>query len=67
MQLIGAGSTPPSLSAIDAPERTEDAAPFDQEDQESVVSRNVQTRAPHVTGSFDHPVLPMPPVGIVRN
>ncbi|KAG8220910.1 serine dehydratase alpha chain-domain-containing protein [Butyriboletus roseoflavus] len=61
VQLIVPGSTPHSLSAIDAPESTEAAAPPNQGQQESVISRSTQTRAPRVTGSFDHPVLPVPP------
>lgn len=65
VQLIGPGSTPSAVSAIDAPESMEAPAFSDQEQQEPVTSQSMQTRAPCVTGSFDHPVLPMPPVGIV--
>jgi len=61
IQLIGPGSSP---SAIDAPESTE-AAASPEEHQEPITFRNARTRAPRVTGSFDHPMLPMPPVGII--
>lgn len=65
VQLIGPGPYPSTLSAIDAPESTEAATSPEREQQEPVTSQNARTRAPHVTGSFDHAVLPMPPVGII--
>ncbi|KAF8557804.1 L-serine ammonia-lyase [Imleria badia] len=61
VQLIGPGTSPTTLSAIDAPESTEAGASPEQEQQEPVTFRNARTRAPRVTGSFDHPVLPVPP------
>jgi L-serine deaminase len=61
VQLIGPGSSPTILSAIDAPGSMEAAASLEQEQQEPVTSRNARMHAPRVTGSFDHPVLPMPP------
>ncbi|KAN0088511.1 Serine dehydratase alpha chain domain containing protein [Tylopilus felleus] len=61
VQLIGPGPYPSTLSAIDAPESTEAATSPEREQQEPVTSQNARTRAPHVTGSFDHAVLPMPP------
>jgi hypothetical protein len=67
VQLIGPGSSPTILSAIDAPGSMEAAASLEQEQQEPVTSRNARMHAPRVTGSFDHPVLPMPPVGNIRN
>ena len=67
VQLIGPGSSPAIFSAIDAPGSTEAAASLEQEQQEPVTSRNARMHAPRVTGSFDHPVLPMPPVGNIRD
>lgn len=64
VQLIGPGSSPSILSAINAPECMDtDASPA----QEPITSLNARPRAPRVTGSFDHPILPMPPVGIVHD
>lgn len=65
VQLIEPGLSLTSVSAIDTPESTEAAASSNQEQQEPVIHQVMQARAPRVTGSFDHPVLPMPPVGIV--
>lgn len=67
VQLIGLGSTPAAVNAIDAPGSTDACASFEQEQQEFIAPRNPQPRAPRVTGSFDHVVLPMPPVGNVRD
>ncbi|KAH0836625.1 serine dehydratase alpha chain-domain-containing protein [Lanmaoa asiatica] len=65
IQRIGPGSTPISPSVIDAPESLDAAASLSQEQQEPVTSQNKQTRTHRVIGSFDHPVLPMPPVSLV--
>ncbi|KAF8449065.1 serine dehydratase alpha chain-domain-containing protein [Boletus edulis BED1] len=60
VQLIGPGSSPTTLSAIDAPGSTMGTASLEQ-GQEPVTIPNTRAPAPHVTGSFDHPILPMPP------
>ncbi|KAF8141652.1 serine dehydratase alpha chain-domain-containing protein [Boletus edulis] len=60
VQLIGPGSSPTTLSAIDAPGSTMGTASLEQ-GQEPLTIPNTRAPAPHVTGSFDHPVLPMPP------
>ncbi|KAG9312951.1 serine dehydratase alpha chain-domain-containing protein [Chiua virens] len=59
IQLIGSGSAPTSLSTIDAPEGTE--ASTSSKEEQSITSQNGHSRAPRVMGSFNHPVLPMPP------
>jgi len=61
MQLIGPGASPTLVDAIDEPGSPGTTAPLEQEQQEPITHRNTQTRSPLVTGSFDHPVLPMPP------
>ncbi|KAF9245270.1 serine dehydratase alpha chain-domain-containing protein [Melanogaster broomeanus] len=63
VQLIGPGPTPSPLDAIDAPDGME--SPAHSKEEKSLSSTRL-TRSPHVTGSFDHAVLPVPPVGLFR-
>lgn len=60
--LIGSGSL--SAGSIDAPEDTETSqtAPPDEDDAGLTKSVRGGYRAPLVTGSFNHAVLPVPPV-----
>ena len=62
VQLIGAGSSPMPVGAIDAPEGLEVSSSPKEEETGKVATQNKHSRAPRVTGSFDHAVLPMPPV-----
>ncbi|KAF9221360.1 L-serine ammonia-lyase [Gyrodon lividus] len=57
VRLIGLGKTLTPVNAIDAPEGME--APTKEEEEGLLITK--RTRPPHVTGSFDHAVLPMPP------
>jgi hypothetical protein len=61
VQLIGPGTIPTPVDALDAPEGMEAPTPLEEEKGMLATKR---TRSPHVTGSFDHAVLPMPPVGL---
>ncbi|KAG0709224.1 serine dehydratase alpha chain-domain-containing protein [Suillus ampliporus] len=62
LQLIGSASTA-SVGAINAPEsHTRSTSNTDGSDGHGEVSASGKTpRAPWVTGSFDHAILPMPP------
>lgn len=63
LQLIGSASTAP-VGAIDAPESdTQSSSSGHGVDGRGEVSASGKMpRAPWVTGSFDHAILPMPPV-----
>ncbi|KIJ62054.1 hypothetical protein HYDPIDRAFT_115229 [Hydnomerulius pinastri MD-312] len=61
VQLIGAGATPTPVDAIDAPEGMEPPTTPKEDESGPVAAQNKRTRAPYVTGSFDHAMLPMPP------
>ncbi|KAH7890730.1 serine dehydratase alpha chain-domain-containing protein, partial [Phlebopus sp. FC_14] len=61
VQLIGASSSSIPAGAINAPEGSEMAVPPNGEEKNEITAQMKQPRAPRVTGSFDHAVLPMPP------
>ncbi|KIK81296.1 hypothetical protein PAXRUDRAFT_35913 [Paxillus rubicundulus Ve08.2h10] len=58
VQLIGPGTIPTPVDALDAPEGMEVPTPLEEEQGMLATKR---ARSPRVTGSFDHAVLPMPP------
>lgn len=53
-----------AAGSIDAPEDTDMSQTASADEDDAGLTRSVRKgyRAPLVTGSFNHPVLPMPPV-----